>query len=67
MNIIDKFTVLDLIGGKWPEVRGYEGFSWSDVSHFVIENGVLIPVDVCDNPVPGPSFEIIRPIENPFL
>lgn len=64
-NRIDNSVVLNLLGGKWPEVKGYEGFCWNSVSHFTIEDGMLIPVDACDNPVPGPSL-ILNPIKNPF-
>ena len=64
-NRVDNSVVLNLLGGKWPEVKGYQGFCWDAISHFVIENSMLIPVDTYNNPIPGPTL-ILEAIENPF-
>lgn len=62
-NTVTKQNVLDLLGGEYPEVRGYEGFCWESIDHWVVEDGMLHPADMSGNLVPGPSFEILKPVE----
>lgn len=65
-DTITKETLFQLLGGRWPEVEGYEGFCWPAVPRWVVEDGMLHPVDGFGHYVPGPSFRILVPIPNPF-
>ncbi len=54
-----KEIVKQLLGGEWPEVKGYEGFSWDAVAHFVLEDDTLHPSDGYDRFVGGPSIHVM--------
>jgi len=45
-----------MLGGEWPEFHDF-GF---DVVHSyqLEEDGTLMPMDVADEPAPGPSFKL---------
>jgi hypothetical protein len=65
-NIVSNEVVFQLLGQKWPEVKGYEGFCYNSVDHWIIEDNMLHPSDGFDHLVPGPSFEILKPVEDPL-
>lgn len=49
--------VLLMLGGKWPEFRG---FNFDAVEYFHCENGVLVPCDdATGEPIPGPNFKLV--------
>lgn len=58
-------TIRRILGGTWPDVPGYYGFSYEAVDHYKLEDGLLIPYDGFGTPCPGPSFKL-TPIPDPF-
>ncbi len=47
-------TVLELLGGKWPQ---YNGFSFQSVDHWELVGDELVPYDGSD-PAPGPNLKL---------
>ncbi len=59
MIAVRKRVLLDIAGGEWPELpKKYEGFSWSSVDHYEVENGVLVPY-LGGLPMDGPDLKLI--------
>jgi hypothetical protein len=55
-----KDTVRALLGGKWPEIKGYEGFAYETVHHYKLEDGLLQPyAGDSEFILPGPAFRLV--------
>ena len=58
---VSKEKVLELLGGEWPDsgdsASWPSGFSWEFVSHFVVEEGELVPY-AGGLPAPGPNLRL---------
>lgn len=58
---VSKEKVLELLGGAWPDSGDSEswpsGFAWECVSHFVMEEGELVPY-AGGLPAPGPNLRL---------
>jgi hypothetical protein len=47
-----------MLGDKWPKIKGYEDFDFDSVVGYILEDGIVYPVDLFDSLVEGPWFKM---------
>ena len=55
---LSRDLVLSLLGGEWPEVKGYADFGWEDVDHWRLEEGGLILPYLGGAAMDGPTLKV---------